>query len=128
MLSCDNMCFHKLSCLIMSYHGFHMLSCDNMCFFYVFLAVQPPPFGFMAVQPPLFGFMAVQPPHNSSLQCFLWLSSHHFFPPTQCSPNARQEKNHQLQRCQFLRLPWGFFPPKISHNQRWLKISKAFGV
>ena len=48
MLSCDNMCFHMfshvimsyhvLSCLIMSYHvlsclnRFFMLSCDNMCF------------------------------------------------------------------------------------------------
>ena len=74
------MSYHVLSRLIMSYHGFHMLSCDNMCFLLCFWLSSHQPLNFVAFQPPLFCFMAVQPPHNSSLQGFLWLFSHHFFP------------------------------------------------
>ena len=74
------MSYHVLSRLIMSYHGFHMLSCDNMCFLLCFWLSSHHHLNFVAFQPPLFCFMAVQPPHNSSLQGFLWLSSHHFFP------------------------------------------------
>ena len=75
----------------------------------------------MAVQPPLFGFMAVQPPHNTSLQCFLWLSSHHFFPPT---PKKIPEitvfdttlgvlPKQNSQRSQFLPISWRSLHQKI---------------
>ena len=124
MLSCDSMCFHKLSCLIMSYHvlsclimsyhAFHMLSCDNMCFFCPFWLSSHQLLNFVVFHF-FFGcpaitcwtfFMAVQPPHKS-LQCFLWLSSHHFFPlPWGSFP----KKN--LQRSQFFLLSWGSFPKK----------------
>ena len=126
MLSCDNMCFHKLSCLIMSYHvlsclimsyhvlsrlimsyhGFHMLSCDNMCFLMCF---------WLSSHHPLVSWLSSHPSLVS------WLSSHHTTQvsnvscgcPATIFSHPPQKKS---QRSQFLILPWGYFPNKIPRD------------
>ena len=76
-LSCDIMCFHGLSCLIMSWNALHKLSCDIMCCF-----------GFSWLSSHLFEtfclssqplWLSSQPPFQPSppTKPFLsWLSSH----------------------------------------------------
>ena len=115
VITCVFTSYHVLSCLIMSYHGFHMLSCDNMCFLMCF---------WLSSHHPLVSWLSSHP------SLVLWLSSHHTtvvsnvscgcpatifsHPPSAHQVNLggpppqkknHQEKDHQLQRSQILRLP-----------------------